>query len=74
MMLSSSAVDRVLGIGLATTARLIALGLLEFRPPRMRPQGVYHGPRRWKGSVIGDTAGEKKRVARRSTGLDYSCL
>jgi hypothetical protein len=31
-------------------------------------------PRRWKVSVIGDTAGEKKSVARRSTGLDYSSI
>jgi hypothetical protein len=76
-MLSSRAVDRVLGI---QTDRLIALGLLtdsspldSWSPaaPDAAP-GALPRPRRWTVSVIGDTAGEKKSVARRSTGLDYS--
>lgn len=42
------------------------------RPPPDAAPGALPRPRKGKVSVIGDAAGEKKCVVRRSTGLDYS--
>jgi hypothetical protein len=64
MMLPSNAVDRVLGYRRETTTRFIALGLVE--------SGRLTTAKKGEVSVIYDTAGEKKSVARESTGFEHS--
>jgi hypothetical protein len=58
---------------LETTAKLIAVGLLEPAAPDAA-QDLTTAKTVAKISVVSNTAGGKKSVARRSTGLDYSSL
>jgi hypothetical protein len=60
MMLSSSAVDRVWGDRLGTTAKLIAVGLLESGRPDAA-QGLTTAKTVAKVSVVSDTAEEQER-------------
>src|SRR5690349_344065 len=71
MMLSSRAVDRVLGYRLATTANSSPLDCWTPAARGYGPRG-FTTAKKMEVSVVSDTAGEKRNLARRSTGLDYS--
>src|SRR5919202_6340914 len=70
MMLSSSAVDRVLGIQTGNHGETHRPWTPGLRPPRMRPKGLYHG------QEGGRSVWSATRRARRGPGtpIHRSCL